>query len=165
MAEPSGVESTFSVNVNGNIVPVTAVTRLSTNKRVIVLTLSSVVHTGETINISYKPGTLMSTIEVPAAAFTAGVINKSKITAVESMENKDESLILFPNPVEDQLHLSHTEGFRDITITDLSGRVLFFSEIQQEGISKMDVAHLKSGVYLVTVSGNDKKYFSKIIKK
>ncbi|MFN8207877.1 MAG: endo-1,4-beta-xylanase [Bacteroidales bacterium] len=165
MADPVEMESSFSVSVNGNIVPVTAVTRMITNKRIIVLTLSSVVHTGETVNITYQPGTLMSTIEVPAAGFTAGVINRSKVAAVGNIENKDDELILYPNPVEDQLHLANIEGFNDISLTDLAGRVLFFSEIRQEGEVKLDVAHLRSGVYLVILSGNDKKYFSKIVKK
>jgi hypothetical protein len=159
------MESFFSVDANGNVIPVTSVTRSISSKRIIVLTLSSAVHTGETVKITYKPGTLMSAIEFPAAAFTAGVINKSKITAVENFENKDEGLILFPNPVEDQLYLAHTEGFNDITIADLSGRVIYFSEIHQEGIAKLNIAHLKSGVYLVILSGDDKKYFSKIVKK
>lgn len=73
---------------------------------------------------------------------------------------KDNSIPLFPNPVGDILTLPCNGEPLNVEICDLSGTRLFSGSLSAKDC-KLDVSFLKTGVYLVNVSG--KTY--KIIKK
>jgi hypothetical protein len=79
------------------------------------------------------------------------------------------SLLAFPNPVTDLLHLKWVSTENDngtMKITDMSGKVLYEQNFQGRGIMdiQIDILNYKTGSYIVSlVSGN--QTVSKIISK
>jgi hypothetical protein len=63
-----------------------------------------------------------------------------------------ETLSLYPNPASGELFISSAPIGSDISISDMSGRVLLNEKINSEN-QKIDVSSLKSGVYLAKVGG------------
>ena len=65
------------------------------------------------------------------------------------MMKPDECFEIFPNPVGDELTLLfREEGFHDVTITDVTGRVVFNKRLL--GNTTIDVSHWSNGVYTVS---------------
>ena len=75
---------------------------------------------------------------------------------------------MFPNPVSNELHLINIDLKSKIKIIDVSGRkydVKAIQNLEQHSI-KIDLSHLKSGVYIVQIlseKGTVKSF--KIIKQ
>ncbi|MBL0013789.1 MAG: T9SS type A sorting domain-containing protein [Flavobacterium sp.] len=81
-----------------------------------------------------------------------GVAENSKIT----------SLSLFPNPTQDQLHIESKDSeIREITISDMSGRIVFHSNGNTNTIS---LGNLQNGMYNATIVTTSGSKTEKIIK-
>lgn len=80
--------------------------------------------------------------------FTLQVDNCASLT-----ENSEVQLTLYPNPAKDELfiQLPENDSFRDMKITDLSGRtVKQFNEL----MTKIDISEFISGSYILLISGD-----------
>ncbi|NVO84749.1 T9SS type A sorting domain-containing protein [Hymenobacter terrestris] len=78
---------------------------------------------------------------------------------------KAGEVVMYPNPVADQLTITMnggTEGV-SVTITDLSGRTIQAQQLRADG--KLDMANLKAGTYLVTVGKGNAKVTRRIVKQ
>ena len=86
-------------------------------------------------------------------------------TGSEPQLAKKEEIRLYPNPFDHQLHIDQFP-FRAGSIAslcDLEGRLLT-RKLLEESSTLLDVSNLKSGVYLLKISG-DKEFVQKVIKK
>ncbi len=100
---------------------------------------------------SMRPGTVM----IRAVFGTTGVQ-----TGLD--ENPDQVQInVFPNPVSEILNISSEEDVRQVSIVDVSGRIV----LQQSGqVRQIDVSSLEPGLYhLIFSTGNSRQVTRKII--
>ena len=76
-----------------------------------------------------------------------------------------EKLILFPNPSYNKLNikLPHNATNGKITITNLTGQVVLLDNIEQID-KQIDITKLSSGVHLITVITDNKRFCEKFIK-
>ena len=95
-----------------------------------------------------------------------GAFSHSDIVEVNFNWYGQESYVIFPNPVKDQLTI---ETLQDIylghkfQITDLRGKLLLKGEIEAgKGYAKVDLSKISEGVYLVRI--NNPKGGGKMIK-
>jgi|GEM_PF-1466303 len=77
----------------------------------------------------------------------------------------EEQLLLYPNPVQDQLHiegefLKPGENFL-VRISDYSGRIIMEDNING---NTLDVSHFSSGLYFLTIQSEAGSYTGKIMK-
>jgi hypothetical protein len=99
-------------------------------------------------------------------------VNFTDLTTGISQTNKAESnnIILFPNPVTDQLQLTYETpkaGNVHIEILDIQGRVVQQQTIiSQDGINRtiIPVSQLSMGIYICRIQSNDKIETIKFIK-
>ncbi len=80
-------------------------------------------------------------------------------------ENLSANLSVFPNPVNDVLHISGDSQLKEIRVHDLSGRILKQIPLQGEFRKTLDVDDLGPGIYILnieTIEGNIKN--SKFLK-
>lgn len=93
-------------------------------------------------------------------------------TQVEENPNEKSSLSIAPNPFSDELvlQINETEPVTsiDITIADMKGMALLREQHVVDGPFsqlKLNLGHLSSGLYLLSVNTDYSVFVKKIIKK
>jgi len=86
-------------------------------------------------------------------------------TGVEAGQTIMEEIRVYPNPVENHLHIELTsvQSGSIVTICNMEGRQLI-RKLLGNLSTELDVSHLQNGVYLLKVSGQ-KEIVQKIIKE
>ena len=76
------------------------------------------------------------------------------VTVVGVHEYSLDALNLYPNPTENFLIINSTNGMRKISVSDLSGRIIFSNSLQK-GMStyRMDTSTFSQGIYIINVDG------------
>jgi hypothetical protein len=74
-----------------------------------------------------------------------------------------ENITLFPNPVTDGFRINGVEGKAEITISDLSGKLLLSKEI--EGNEYVSATSLVKGVYIVRITNVQGRVEKRLIKE
>lgn len=95
---------------------------------------------------------------------TVFMFSKNNSTGIENRKQLD--IELYPNPVTDKLFIKNSDEiqFKAYTITDISGRQLIKSAINN--LEKyISLTHLQTGVYFITLYGENEILTKKIIKK
>ncbi len=84
----------------------------------------------------------------------------------EPFEVLPEVVTIGPNPTEGAFTLHAGRAIHNVTITDLSGKVLMELPAQSEGSeSNVDISHLASGLYFVTGETDaGQKFLQKLVK-
>ncbi|MBA3664111.1 MAG: T9SS type A sorting domain-containing protein [Bacteroidetes bacterium] len=76
-------------------------------------------------------------------------------------ESADQKITVYPNPASSVLNFGFdTNSGLTLHITDITGKII----IQQELGNTLDVSSLKTGVYFISIVGNDHVHHSKFIK-
>ena len=70
---------------------------------------------------------------------------------------------LYPNPTTDQLYLQSTFDQVDLQLIDLSGKVVHRSSGYAEGLHRIDVSELNSGIYFVRLISTSGERVEKLI--
>jgi hypothetical protein len=84
------------------------------------------------------------------------------ITSICPREELENSVVLFPNPVQDELNISTTETISAVKIYSLSGQLI----IQQQGNrNSVDVSALPRGTYVVRIIFDNGITLSRMIVK
>ncbi|MEM9931470.1 MAG: T9SS type A sorting domain-containing protein [Bacteroidota bacterium] len=79
---------------------------------------------------------------------------------------EDDGIHLFPNPAATWLQIELPPGARIIRLLDLSGRIIDQSFATATGNSRINVAHLPAGVYLLQAQlGNGQPISKRFIKR
>jgi pectate lyase len=76
---------------------------------------------------------------------------------------RDAQIRIYPNPVNDQIHVLTDSPIKRITLFNLTGAMIIQAEGNNAGI--LDVGHLNSGTYLIRTQTTERIYNQKIIKK
>lgn len=99
-----------------------------------------------------------------------GEISKeNKISQEDIINNTEKDILLYPNPIENDLHILFGQSFskRDFTIeiSDISGKKILnrkFKEKQQ--VCSLDLQFLPTGTYFLSVTNNEISKKTIIIK-
>ncbi|MFN8155672.1 MAG: T9SS type A sorting domain-containing protein [Bacteroidia bacterium] len=85
-------------------------------------------------------------------------IRFSTPVVITSLQEMIQSGLPFctPNPAHSTIQLSQTEGYKEVLLTDISGRVIMQEQLLNEHGKQLSVAGLPAGVYIVRVSGENK---------
>ena len=136
-----------------------------------------------TTNTSYEftdlePNTSY-TIEVEAVDATGNVSGKTTTTintkaeeviAPEPSEPEDNptavsessiSIVVYPNPVTDELHINTNIGNYTVELKDMNGRQLMF----EANTSTINMSDYATGIYLIQINDGEKISNLKIIKR
>ena len=86
--------------------------------------------------------------------------------STHDLEN-EAGMILYPNPVRDELQVNWTQHFNDIHIqlSTVQGTVLGDYQLHDQSSLRLSVAHLQKGVYLLTFSGDQQVYHMRWLKE
>lgn len=71
------------------------------------------------------------------------------------------SVQLYPNPAAEFVSVSGLKGAAEIKIIDITGRVVSAPDQQAAELARIDVSHLKSGVYFMVINNEQKIKFVK----
>lgn len=95
--------------------------------------------------------------------FNCEVTGEISFTTSASYVNRNDELIIFPNPVTVLLHLSVPDNIHsgELSVLSVEGKVFYQSE---KWTDRLDVAALSPGMYVVRLKSGNKTYHSKFIK-
>jgi uncharacterized protein YjdB/beta-glucanase (GH16 family) len=97
-----------------------------------------------------------------------GLVAKSASEATSIAQNNSNSFMVYPNPVVNQLNLDLGENnsYTQIAIFDMTGKLVSISKIELGTTSiNKDMSTLKSGAYILRLSGSNSNDAVRIIKK
>ena len=80
---------------------------------------------------------------------------------VESHTRQDVKL--FPNPAQDQIHLSYSTPIQQVDILNAKGELLYRETSSSEYVS-LQVSHLPAGIYMVRITSEEGVFVRKFIK-
>ena len=113
--------------------------------------------------VNYETNTLVLD---DAAAMSHMLISKKELGlgSVSVSDEKNNDVMLYPNPAMGQIHISHTGiEVHQVTLTDISGREVL-RDVGGADITSLSTAHLPSGWYVATIwSADGKRYVEKIV--
>jgi hypothetical protein len=76
-----------------------------------------------------------------------------------------DKLVIYPNPapgnIQLQLPLKHT--FKKIEVVNIRGKVVLQKEITPEATTRLNLAHLPPGIYLLRIAGKDSTFIKKLV--
>jgi hypothetical protein len=82
-------------------------------------------------------------------------------TGIGKTQANKVSVVLYPNPVTDMLHIKSEERFTETRICDISGREVYRAAFK----SVIDISRLNSGIYTVQSFDEAGRYSSDVIMK
>ncbi|WP_299556068.1 T9SS type A sorting domain-containing protein [Seonamhaeicola sp.] len=86
-----------------------------------------------------------------------------EVSGLSTIDNKNQSLKLYPNPTNDYLFIEHTNGlhFNHITIYDITGKAV----LSLKDSNNIDVSRLPNGFYFISLkTQNDLVFRKRFIK-
>lgn len=81
-------------------------------------------------------------------------ISKAKVTGIK----------IYPNPASNSISISYREKINSVTITDISGKVVYQSDINSNSVTLQSL-NLNQGLYIVNVATNQGNAVEKLIIK
>ncbi|WAC03501.1 T9SS type A sorting domain-containing protein [Lacinutrix neustonica] len=103
--------------------------------------------------------------------FNAPIITNTAVTTVAnslSVSNYelDSSIKLYPNPVDEELHIESKNILETISVYDINGRVLYnINVVENQFNETLNIDKLTKGVYFVRVTSAQGEFVEKIIKE
>ena len=86
-------------------------------------------------------------------------------TAIKPVERNENNFAVYPNPSKGQYNLKmNLPGEFQMIVYDSSGNLLS-NRISDSTIEMIDLTHYSSGIYMLSVISDKKKYFQKLVKQ
>jgi beta-glucanase (GH16 family) len=122
--------------------------------------------------IPYQSITLAATDTLLRVEMGSGGFNLANISILEHIptsvtERPAENLTVYPVPVKDILNINCPAGALQVTVSDLSGRVLYSSRPESftGNVLSVDFGSFPAGMYVVTLTNrNNRTSVSKVVK-
>jgi hypothetical protein len=89
---------------------------------------------------------------------SGSVVKQGTPTAISDIENNH--LLVYPNPVKNELFINSQEEIKKIEILDIAGRMMISTSS-----TTVNVSHLPKGIYFVKISTQNQTITKKIIKQ
>lgn len=90
------------------------------------------------------------------------MINLDGTNSLENPTIDSKQIILYPNPTGNRVNFIVTEDVFELTIFDVSGKIVHKEKITQQAFD-LDISAYQTGVYFVNLSGHRKNYTKKLI--
>jgi hypothetical protein len=84
--------------------------------------------------------------------------DRSNTVSLNTVTTSD--FLVYPNPSTGMIYFQSEQQINEVTVLDLQGRTI--EKISGNNILQIDIHHLKTGNYLLELSGNDFKTMKKI---
>jgi len=152
----------FKVTSNGKNIEVAAAV-ISSDFKNIQVSLSTPVPKGETVNVSYVPGTLSSKIGVSVPAFSTAVTNYSMV--VSAIEISSPEATVYPNPFTNLLYVVNAEQLESFSICDMLGKIHMEGTLKKNETTVINTEFLKNGMYFLKFSNALTSKVVKVIKR
>jgi len=122
--------------------------------------------------VPFQPISLATTdtllrIEMGSGGFNLGNISILDQIPTSVIDRPAESLVVYPVPVKDVLHIICPEGAHMVTVSDLSGRVLYSNQpkLSMENQLTVNFESFPAGIYIVSLTDrNNLTTISKVVK-
>ena len=82
---------------------------------------------------------------------------------IEETLAQDDAIMVYPNPVNDQLTLQG-EGLRHVSLISITGATVFDSDITNDGMV-IDMKRLPQGLYFLSVLTKDGVSVKKVVRE
>jgi choice-of-anchor B domain-containing protein len=95
------------------------------------------------------------------------VFDGSSLTSVQNPDDNNLSMSVYPNPFNDQIRIRLPEGVGsevEIRISDMTGRVVFFSNQPQVGLMTVPSSPFTPGTYTITIRSKERVEVRKVVK-
>ena len=80
--------------------------------------------------------------------------------------SEDNSFLIYPNPVKDQITFKSDKNIAFVSVNDVNGRLLELEKpTKLNSEYKLDVSHLRYGIYILNINYENSKQTLKFIKK
>ncbi len=132
-----------------------------------------VVSPGERYGVMMVPDKLLSdSITVNFLSLNTNVIqgtekvpvNITKSSTIKVNSGKEPSILIFPNPTNDQISIKTNENITDVTIQNMLGQIIYESHLDiQDSNAVISLHGIKSGIYIINVQTVNSTLVSKII--
>ncbi len=81
------------------------------------------------------------------------------------LSNKNNVLLLYPNPVKDVFTIQNTVNMVSLSITDVTGKIIMSRQFGGVNNASIDLSEYNNGVYIVNVQTDTEAFTAKIIKE
>jgi PKD repeat protein len=81
------------------------------------------------------------------------------------IKNESSGVMIYPNPAKEQIQLTGLNAYDDLSLTSVTGRILFTLHLSGQDTETVDVSDYPRGVYLIRLAGETATSFHKIILK
>lgn len=99
------------------------------------------------VDLDFNPRIINSNIDIGAYEFQGSPARKAK--QLDSI--LDSKLSIFPNPANDFVIISSNDLISSVELSNMDGKILYFSENILNSYYTLDVSSLKPGVYFVRI--------------
>ncbi len=86
----------------------------------------------------------------------------SKIVTLKSSANR--TIVIYPNPAKNNLYIRNDLTYRNLVITDLTGKIILKKSISN-GLNQIQIYQIPAGSYFITLSDGDKTETLKFVKE
>jgi len=86
------------------------------------------------------------------------------VNSLSTQETSAKNIVIFPNPVQDILHIQVQKELENLELFDLSGRAIRFSTQKTENGYTIPVRDLEKGIYVLKYKAEGQDYSRKIQK-
>jgi Leucine-rich repeat (LRR) protein len=83
------------------------------------------------------------------------------IATLIEIDEYDERISLYPNPVINKLYVKSVENVQEINIFDITGKCI--QVISNPG-KTIDITYLKKGIYMIIIKTQNESYVSRVVK-
>ncbi len=70
----------------------------------------------------------------------------------------------YPNPADNEITINNLDDFHNVSIININGVMVYSTELHQN-VNQISISDFAPGVYFLQLSGNNKKYSAKIMKR
>ena len=81
------------------------------------------------------------------------------------LSNKNNVLLLYPNPVKDVFTIQNTVNMVSLSITDVTGKIIMKRQFGGVNNASIDLSEYNNGVYIVNIQTDKEAFTAKIIKE
>ena len=130
-------------------------------------------------NVSYAASSGIATISIASGSHTitkdnvanlyymSTTYNSNRMTNEEEEEIINEAdIVIYPNPAQDDLQIKLPNKYSNgtITVIDLTGKEILKGSIENNQ-NRVDISHLKSGIYILKINSTTGSYTKPFIKE
>ncbi|VXC03559.1 Cell wall-binding protein [Flavobacterium sp. 9AF] len=130
-------------------------------------------------NVSYVASSGIATISISSGSHTitkdnvanlyyiSTTFNSNRMSyEVEKESSNETDIVVYPNPAQYNLQINVPTQYANgtFTVIDLTGKEILKGFIENNQ-SRLDISHLKSGIYILKINNNNGSYIKRFVKE